>query len=118
MKASLHSALVSLLAFSACAAIPKGIVAGDQSDRPSEEIEGSPLYSIVALGAIAPIDHPTWLGHADAAADMSDDEPVIVVSEATLGGPGDEVRVYSTWYLEGHEIVNDVVGGTPIAVTW
>ena len=84
----------------------------DQSGKPSELVEGSPLYSIIARGAIAPVDHPTWWTHDEAAAAMSPEEPVIVVSA------GDDVRIYSTWYLEGHEIVNDHIGETPIAVTW
>jgi len=118
MRATLPLAIASVLAASACASIPKGIVAADQSDKPSEEIEGSPLYSIIARGAIAPIDRPTWVSHEDAAEDMADEEPVIVVTDAVGGGTGDEVRIYSTWYLEGHEIVNDHIGETPIAVTW
>lgn len=105
-----------LLSLSACASIPRGIVAADQSARPSELVEGSPLYSIIARGAIAPIDHPTWVEHADA--DMAAEEPVIVVTDAIAGGAGEDVRIYSTWYLEGHEIVNDHIGETPIAVTW
>ena len=40
------------------------------------------------------------------------DEPVLGVA---LGG---EAVAYSLWYLDGHEIVNDLVGGTPIAATW
>ena len=106
-----------LLPLTACASIPKDIVANDQSSRPSEMVEGSPLYSIVPRGAIPPIDRPTWRPAA-LARDMADDEPVIVVSDAGLGGDGTDVRVYSTWYLEGHEVVNDRLGGTPIAVTW
>ena len=31
---------------------------------------------------------------------------------------GDEHRAYHVAYLSAHEIVNDVVGGRPIAVTW
>jgi len=31
---------------------------------------------------------------------------------------GDEAHVYSLDLLNHHEIVNDVVGGTPIAATW
>ncbi len=111
-------ALALLPALASCAAIPKGIVANDQSSKPSEIVEGSPLYSIIARGAIAPIDRPTWKSHAEAASDMADDEPVIVVTDAFDGGEGDDVRVYSTWYLEGHEIVNDRIGETPVAVTW
>jgi hypothetical protein len=115
---TLLAPLLPILALTACASIPKGVVAHDQSDRPSEMVEGSPLYSIVARGAIAPIDDPTWLSHAEAAPFMTDDEPVIVVADAAVGGDGSDVRIYSTWYLEGHEIVNDHIGETAIAVTW
>jgi len=31
---------------------------------------------------------------------------------------GGEARAYGTAFLSGHEVVNDVVGGRPIAVTW
>ena len=43
---------------------------------------------------------------------MADDELVIGVSI-----DGDH-RAYSVPHLSRHEIVNDVVGGRPIAVTW
>ncbi|NOY58756.1 MAG: DUF3179 domain-containing protein [Calditrichaeota bacterium] len=29
-----------------------------------------------------------------------------------------ESRTYSLWQLGAHEIVNDVIGGVPLAVTW
>jgi hypothetical protein len=31
---------------------------------------------------------------------------------------GGEARAYSLWQLDAHEIVNDEVAGTAIAVTW
>jgi RNA polymerase sigma-70 factor (ECF subfamily) len=31
---------------------------------------------------------------------------------------GKEANAYSTWLLDNHEIVNEVIGSTPIAVTW
>jgi len=40
------------------------------------------------------------------------DEPVIGVS---ING---DSRAYSTYLLNSHEIVNDVVGGKPVAITW
>jgi hypothetical protein len=43
---------------------------------------------------------------------MQDDELVIGVNDGT------EAKAYSTWLLDNHEIVNDVIGNTPIAVTW
>lgn len=118
MRRPFRPLLLTLAVLPACASIPKGIVATDQSNRPFEMVEGSPLYSIIARGAIAPIDAPTWWTHEEAAAEMSDAEPVIVVSDAIAGGDGADVRIYSTWHLEGHEVVNDHIGETPIAVTW
>jgi hypothetical protein len=43
---------------------------------------------------------------------MQDDEPVIGVA-----GNG-VAKAYSIWMLNAHEIVNDTIGSTPIAVTW
>ena len=43
---------------------------------------------------------------------MDDDEQVLGVS---ING---ESRAYSIPMLSRHEIVNDVIGGVPIAVTW
>ena len=43
---------------------------------------------------------------------MDDEDLVIGVS---IEG---EHKAYSTAFLSSHEIVNDVVGGTPVAVTW
>ena len=45
--------------------------------------------------------------------DMLPDEPVLGV----VGQDGTAVA-YSAWQLDGHEIVNDVVDGVPIAATW
>jgi len=43
---------------------------------------------------------------------MRDDEPVVGVVQN--GVP----KAYSTWHLDHHEIVNDNIGGKPVAVTW
>jgi len=43
---------------------------------------------------------------------MAPDEPVLGVS---LDG---EAKAYSLWQLDSHEIVNDSLAGTAIAVTW
>ncbi|MBM3140708.1 MAG: DUF3179 domain-containing protein [Chloroflexi bacterium] len=41
--------------------------------------------------------------------------PADLVIGVEIGG---EARAYGTAFLSGHEVVNDVVGGRPIAVTW
>ncbi|MCY4261534.1 MAG: DUF3179 domain-containing protein [Rhodobacteraceae bacterium] len=44
---------------------------------------------------------------------MHDDEAVM-----TLELPGESPRAYPLRYLIWHEIINDVIGGVPVAVTW
>jgi hypothetical protein len=80
---------------------------------PAHSIE---LDEIISGGpppdGIPPIDAPV-LESIDEAADwLEDASPVMVVDVA-----GD-VRAYPLAILTWHEIVNDVVGGTPIAVTY
>ena len=43
---------------------------------------------------------------------MSPHEPVIGIM---VDG---DARAYSTWHLDAHEIVNDTISSTPLAVTW
>lgn len=60
---------------------------------------------------IPPIDRPRFIS-ARAASWLGDREPVMVVSH------GDETKVYPIQILMWHEIVNDVVGGRPTAITF
>ena len=39
-------------------------------------------------------------------------------NEAQVEQRGDDVRIYSTWYLEAHEIVNDEFDGEALLVSW
>ena len=86
--------------------------------KPSSELqlEDRPgTYEIVTLlpqDAIPAIDDPQFYAAADADRDYTPDELVLGV---TLNG---ESRAYPTGLLSRHEIVNDLVGGEPIAVTW
>lgn len=64
-----------------------------------------------ARDCIPAIDRPRFVG-ADEADFMDDDD--LVLGIATDG----VVRAYPTFILNRHEIVNDVVSGTPVAVTW
>ena len=76
------------------------------------EFEGEPMYSVLAPGAIPAILEPSFLSGEEADSQMRPDEPVIGL---VIGG---RVRAYSTWQLDSHEIVNDVVAGVPVAVNW
>jgi hypothetical protein len=61
---------------------------------------------------IPPVDEPKPTSQADAEAWLSEREPVLVVEVA------DQVRAYPVQILVWHEIVNDMLGGRPIAVTY
>ncbi len=61
---------------------------------------------------IPAIDEPRFVTPAEAAAWLDPREPVVVV---TLGG---ETRAYPLQILIWHEIVNDRLGGVPVAVTF
>ena len=60
---------------------------------------------------IPPIDVPTFLSPADVDF-LADNEPVMAVE---IGG---EARAYPVQILIWHEIVNDTIGGIPVAVTY
>ena len=74
-----------------------------------------PTYEIVTLippDTILAIDEPQFVSGAEADAQYHDEELVIGVAI------NDDARAYSIPFLSRHEIVNDVVGGQPVAVTW
>ena len=75
-----------------------------------------PLAEIVSGGppkdGIPAIDRPRFETVAQAARWLHEREPVVVVEV------GDEARAYPLQILIWHEIVNDEVGGTPVAVTF
>ncbi len=74
---------------------------------PSEVLSGGPPPD-----GIPPIDDPQFVDVAAADAWLNDPEPVLVVQV------GDDVRAYPIQILMWHEIVNDTVGGEPLAVTY
>jgi hypothetical protein len=86
------------------------------AQRPDPEVhgtfDGEPMYTVLPPDAIPAIRAPEFLAGADAGNQMLPDEPVLGV---VING---DARAYSAWQLDAHEIVNDVVGDTAIAVTW
>jgi len=64
-----------------------------------------------ARDCIPSIDDPKFLSAADATY-VADDDIVIAISY------GGEHRAYPTRILDHHEIVNDTIAGTPVAITW
>lgn len=76
-------------------------------------IDGDQIYHILPKDAISAIMNPDIVGIDQGGVFMADDEQVLGVV-----GPNGTAVAYSTWYLDAHEIVNDVVDGIPLAVTW
>ncbi len=70
------------------------------------------LVTLLGFDAIPAILDPRHLPASEAEAWMERDEQVLGLS---ING---EHRAYSIKMLSRHEIVNDVVGGVPVAVTW
>ncbi|MGH7323506.1 MAG: DUF3179 domain-containing protein [Candidatus Rokuibacteriota bacterium] len=75
-----------------------------------------PLDEIIPGGpppdGIPAIDRPNFVVPADASAWLKPKEPVLAL---TIGG---DARAYPLQILMWHEIVNDVVGGVPVTVTF
>ena len=76
-------------------------------------IDGEQIYHILPLDAIEAVFNPEFIGKVEAAQLMKAEEQVIGIV-----GPAGTAVAYSTWYLDQHEIVDDVVDGIPLAVTW
>ncbi len=90
---------ILLLATISCAS------AEDQADYTDDKIR-----TLLPFDAIPAITEPQFVPAN--AAQLDADAPVIGV---TFNG---ESHAYSLYLLNGHEIVNDVVGGLNIATTW
>jgi hypothetical protein len=70
------------------------------------------IRSIIAKDAIPAVDAPRFASIAAIGGALPDREPVVTVA---LGG---KARAYPVRILTWHEIVNDELAGTPIAVTF
>ena len=70
------------------------------------------IVTVLPKDAIPSIDYPYFVT-ADQAGDIMADQELVI----GLSIDGDH-RAYSVPHLSRHEIVNDVVGGVPVAVTW
>jgi hypothetical protein len=79
---------------------------------PPPEIKISSIDSLLPRDAIQAIDEPQFVSASDGQRFMSPDEQVIGLA---ING---DVRAYPIPVLSVHEIVNDDVGGEPVAVTW
>ena len=78
----------------------------------AEETVSYELVTLLPKNGIPAINNPEFVEGAEADAQYQPHEVVIGVE---IDG---DARAYSVPFLSGHEIVNDVVGGQPVAVTW
>ena len=74
------------------------------------DYDKDPIRTLLPFDAIPAITKPQFVPAIKAKLDA--DAPVIGVKFS------DESHAYSLYLLNGHEIVNDVVGGQKIATTW
>jgi hypothetical protein len=75
-------------------------------------IDPRELVDAASYDGIPSIDDPVLVSRARGDADLAGTEQVMLVEHAG------EARAYPVRSLIRHEIVNDVVGGRPVAVTW
>ncbi len=95
---------------------PGGVTAQDTEWRTDFSKHTVPLTEIVSGGppkdGIPALDRPVFTSVAEADNWLADREPVILVQH------GNDTRAYPYQILIWHEIVNDVVAGVPLAVTF
>ncbi len=87
------------------------LAAGDAAASPGETLNLD-IITILGKDGIPAILDPQFVSGTEAAEQMLDSERVLGVSI-----DGDH-RAYPLNQLSRHEIVNDEVGGVPVAVTW
>ena len=81
-------------------------------DARTGELRSLRIVTVLPRDAIAAIKDPNFVTAAEAARWMDLREQVIGLE---IGG---EAKAYPINVLSRHEIVDDVVGGKPVAVTW
>ncbi len=70
------------------------------------------IIDILPKDGIPSVDNPSFLNATDSASQIGQQDLIIGVS---LNG---EHKAYPTAFLSSREIVNDTIGGVPVAVTW
>ena len=83
-----------------------------QASRGEDYMRSYKIVVALPKDAIRAILEPEFISPVDAENQMTDNEQVIGVS---ING---DALAYPIYMLSSHEIVNDVVGGEHVAVTW
>lgn len=79
-----------------------------------EKIGDGTMVTVLPADAIPALSQPVFANRQEADKWMDEDEPVLGLVDPVTG----QAKAYSLWHLDRHEIVNDKIGGKPIAVTW
>lgn len=79
---------------------------------PAPTVNPQAIDTLLPRDSIRAIDHPRFEPAAQVAPSMKPDERLIGL---VING---DARAYPIPILSAHEVVNDVVGGEPVAVTW
>lgn len=107
LRIGLLGTIATAVILAACA--PSSELQNDGDDGQEPEFD---IITLLPKDAIRSIDKPQFYSVAEADAEYEADEVVMGVEFS-----GD-ARAYPVGLLSSHEIVNDTVGGRPIAVTW
>ena len=83
-----------------------------QAGNGGDSVVSLDIITVLGKDGIPSIDNPRFVGPGEADQQMQSFETVLGVSI-----DGDH-RAYPLNMLSHHEIVNDTVGGVPVAVTW
>lgn len=102
----------ALLTFLAAALVMP--LAGQRRQMQEEKIGDGTMVTVLPPDAIPALSQPVFAAREEADNWMADDEPVLGLVDPVTG----QAKAYSLWHLDRHEIVNDRLGGKPIAVTW
>ena len=83
-----------------------------QAENGGYSVVSLDIITVLGKDGIPSIDNPRFVGPGEADQQMQSFERVLGVS---ING---DHRAYPLNMLSRHEIVNDTVGGVPVAVTW
>ncbi len=107
LRIGFFATMAAAAILAACAPSSEPATAGATGQEPEYDI-----VTLLPKDAIPSIDRPRFYSIQEADAEYEPDEVVIGVE---ING---DARAYPVGLLSSHEIVNDTVGGHPIAVTW
>lgn len=91
---------------------PSALQSPLHEDFPPALIDVFEIIAVLPPDSIPAVDEPFFVSIAEADEYLAPDEPVVVVD---VNG---DARAYPIQILAWHEIVNDTVGGVPIAITY